>query len=40
MGQREHFLVIIDTLGERMRLLNTDVLERFQALGAQFRDKL
>ena len=40
VGQRDNFLVIIDTLGERMRIMDLDYLERFQVLDAQFRNDL
>lgn len=40
VGLRDNFLVIIDTLGERMRIMDYDYLERFQVLDAQFSTDL
>lgn len=40
IGKRDSFLVIIDTLGERMRLMDYDYVERYQALDAQFNANL
>lgn len=40
LGTRDNFLVVYDSLGERLRIMDFDYLERFQALDAEFNASL
>lgn len=40
VGSRANFLVVIDSYGDRMRLMDYDYLERYQSLDAEFNQSL